>query len=452
MFCPKCGSKNPENAKFCRSCGTKLTVDEKQEVVKDETPSPASQPASVQKEVATSEVSKTNDVATSTAAQTEIDKLETPKEQPATEKTAPSKKPAGGGFKEWLAIGKNKRKVAILLCAVAVLFVGVNVYNFFASQVPTSTIEQDLKYKCKDGFISSDFVNESAYSFTDIHVTSNEKLPKPKGAYYDLSDLGNAVNYSIEKKLDVYHVKWNGKAKNDAFETDYSAEAYYVYKDSKFSNWGKIIVTWSSTKPLKGVEKFYLDEGKVSAEPGYCESTSAENFECDFDASNKTCTAKQKYIVDYWWGQDTVDLTQSFTFDESEGWKADGDTEIKNFETSYDALTKISFSACSDFWTGILWGINEDEAKYESVVTFDKDATGIPIMSYDFVFDATQAKMTYQKVYEFKGRAAGKFKHSLEETGFSFDLAGSSDNAKFQGYSWYDTGTTPNKHTMIVSL
>lgn len=24
MFCPKCGSKNPENGKFCRSCGTGL--------------------------------------------------------------------------------------------------------------------------------------------------------------------------------------------------------------------------------------------------------------------------------------------------------------------------------------------------------------------------------------------------------------------------------------------
>lgn len=26
MYCPKCGAKNPENAKFCEQCGTKLHV------------------------------------------------------------------------------------------------------------------------------------------------------------------------------------------------------------------------------------------------------------------------------------------------------------------------------------------------------------------------------------------------------------------------------------------
>ncbi len=39
MFCPKCGSENPDNAKFCGSCGNSMTV------VRDNVPPTVNNPA-----------------------------------------------------------------------------------------------------------------------------------------------------------------------------------------------------------------------------------------------------------------------------------------------------------------------------------------------------------------------------------------------------------------------
>ena len=411
MFCMNCGTENADGDKFCKSCGKPL-VEEKpsaqQKTAVQPAVKPAAQPAATQ---------------TSQAAQA----------------TAPS---TSGGFKQWLSVKKNKRIFIIVIIVLVAGFIGFNVFNFFTSRVSSGVIEQTMKDQRSSGFISSEFVNDSDYKFTDTRVNINEKIDRSAPAY---SALDSSIKNEIKSaNSDLYHVEWYGKATNDSFESEYTAEGYFVKEGLGFRNVGSVTKTWSTTKPIKGIDVFYLNNGKASAYAGYCISNTSENFECEFNEADQTCTAKQKYSVKYWWGSDSVDVTQKFTFDENKGWKTDGETKTDNLVTNYTELVDMSFGNSSIGYGSSYYSSSSSTSKTGSI-KFKNCSQESVTAEYSLAYHP--ASGSSDNTIDLNGEANGTLKHSLSQTGFEFELKG--NGVTLKGYSWYDQD---NLHTLTVSM
>lgn len=394
MFCMNCGAENADNDKFCKSCG-KLLVSEN----------------------FSAETNDTGEVASSVAT------------------------PAGAsGVKQWLSVRRNKFILAVVALIVIAGVVGVNVSNYLSNQVSAGVLEQAMKDDYKNGFVGPMFVNDSEYKFTDIRVNSKEKIEKSSSAY---SDLSSAVKQEVKSiEADLYHVEWYGKASNDSFESEYTAECYFVKEESGFQKIVDVNKTWSTTKPKKGIDYFYLNNGKVEHRPGWCISNSSENFECDFDESQKTCTAKQKYSVEYWWGGDTVDLTQKFVFDEDSGWKTDGDVKTENLITSYDKLEGMTFATNYILPTGSFL----TTATQTGSIKLKKCSEDSLIAEYTLAY---HPKGEQGNKIDLNGEATGTLKHELKYTGFDFEMKASDGSVTLKGTSG---GESNGKQSIRVTM
>lgn len=390
MFCMNCGAENADNDKFCKSCGKPLVS------------------------VNSSAVHPTSEGAVQVVS--------------------------SGGIKQWLSVKKNKWICAIVIVVIIAGIVGVNVSNYLSNQVSAGVLEQAMKDDYENGFVIQFFTNRSEYKFTDFRINVNDKIGKGTYAY---SNLDSSITKEIKSvDSDLYHVEWYGKASNDSFESEYTAECYFIKEESGFQKVVDVNKTWSTTKPKKGVDYFYLYDGKTSNEAGWGLSHTSENFECDFDESQRTCTAKQKYSVEYWWGGDTVDLTQKFYFDEDSGWKTDGDMKFENLVTTYDKLESMTFA--TDYMR--LTGVFHTSTTQTGSITFKKCSKDSLTSGYSFAYHPPS---NYGKNIDLNGEATGSLKHELKYSGFDFEMKSSDGSVTLKGTSGYDSN---DKHTIKVTM
>lgn len=392
MFCMNCGAENADNDKFCKSCGKPLVS------------------------------------ANSSAV------------QPTSEGAVQIE--SSGGMKQWLSVKKNKWICAIVIVVVIAGIVGVNVFNYLSNQVSASVLEQAMKDDYENGFVIQFFTNRSEYKYTDFRINVNDKIEKGTYAY---SNLDSSITKEIKSvDSDLYHVEWYGKASNDSFESEYTAECYFIKEESGFQKVVDVNKTWSTTKPKKGIDYFYLNDGKAAHKAGWCVSNSSENFECDFNESQKTCTAKQKYSVEYWWGGDTVDLAQKFIFDEESGWEADGDLKSENLVTSFDKLEGMTFATDYIKPTGIVWG--STTTTQTGSIEFKKCSKDSVTSGYTLAYHPPSGRGNN---IDLNGEATGSLKHELKYSGFDFEMKSSDGSVTLKGTSGYDSN---DKHSIEVTM
>lgn len=481
MFCTNCGTEIGEDDAFCLECGQKVEREGDEAFSKpDENDGAEAQadaavagaaagtgdaaaadvsdaPAVASADDAAEQPADAQDSAAATAPMPDApNAAPEPAAAPAdafAPASAPASEPApatasaaasatGGGFKAWLSVPKNKKIAIGVVAVVVVAIVGFNVFNYFGSQVSASALEQSMKESYDSGFISTAFTNGSEYKYSDTRLNKNEKIESSSPAY---SQLPSSVKSGIKSaNQDIYYVEWYGKATNDSFESEYTAQGYFTKEGFGFKHLVTSCATWHSTKPTKGVEVFYLDSGKVASKAGYCVSNSVDNFTCDFDAEKQTCSAKETYGVKYWWGEDSVDVSQKFKFDAEKGWVIDGEAKTENFTTKYTELEGMSFSASnlrSYFFSSS--GSLEETAS----MTFKTCSADSVVADYTMAHHPGGSGT--ENTIDLSGQASGTLKHSLSQTGFEFDLNGSSDGVRLKGYSWYDED---NLHTLTVSM
>ena len=402
MFCKYCGKELPDGSNFCKHCGKKLMDDAETQPAENVTQTPT--PAAAQ---------------------------------------AVSSTPISDTFKNAMQDGKKKKVIIGVIVAAVVVIVAIVGFNIYSSTVPASAVEAGLKQSdtFTKGFVSNDYTNESAYSFSDIKITKSEN---PSDSYTASSVA------SMYGGKDIKSIEFEGKMKNDSFESQFSGKGTVVKGSNGWQMIGTPTKTWSTTKPLKAVEKFDLGSSSSSSYSSSSSdtTTSSENFTAELNDNDGvyTCEASQDYKIEYWFGADTAAVKQNFKFNPEKGWEKQGDQEITNQKTEYSLAGK-TFECTS---TSILGNMTDTLS-----LTFkNSDKTENPTADYSIAHSTGSSTSEYNKAVNLSGSANGTIKHKFGENSFSIELNDAGQQVTFSGNSSYakEVAGVGKMNTMYLSV
>ena len=377
MFCKFCGKEIPDGAKFCKHCGKQLNSSDTQNQEADQ---PAPQP-------------KTDGGAAVNA-----------------DSAAAVTNNVKGAF-------LDKKKLGIIIgvaVVVVAIIAGVTIFNAINSQIPASAIEGSLKQseEFTKGFVSNNFTNSSDYSFSDIEITKAE----------DSTDSYLQSNYGQKYgSKEIKYVEFNGKMKNDSFESEFSGNGYYIKTSSGWVCFIGPTKTWSSTKPIKAVDSFDLgnSSGLKDASTVYA-NTTTDNFQAELKDNNGvySCEATQDVKLEYWFGTDTASVKQNFKFNPEKGWEKDGESQIESQKTEYN-LAGRSFEYTYSLTDTITMTFNETDSD---------DAA-----SADYKIDHSPSASggSYGKAVNLEGTATGTISHKFGQASFAVELNDSDNEVTF---------------------
>ena len=243
MKCPCCGYNLPDDANFCASCGTNVSV------------------ASSATAVTTTSTEGSRDAAQST---TEPHAAPNNAESGAPEASDPTNacgEPAhfgssiGNSFsvhqgsnaashvRQFLTTKKGKGIVAGAIAAVAAIIVAAVVGFNMANNVPEDTVRQALQNSSTvaDGIVANDYVTAQPYDLKSLKIDKQEDE--------STGEIGATITGSNKAR----HVYFSGSMENDFFKTDFTGEAYYVKQGDTWVSLLGPSITGNTTTPLQGV-------------------------------------------------------------------------------------------------------------------------------------------------------------------------------------------------------
>lgn len=402
MKCPCCGYNLPDDANFCASCGTNVSV------------------ASSATAATTTSTEGGGDVAQSTTAphaapnNAESGAPEAPDSTNACGEPAHFGSSIGNSFSvhqgsneashvgQFLTTKKGKGIVAGAIAAVAAIIVAAVVGFNMANNVPEDTVRQALQNSSTvaDGIVANDYVTAQPYDLKNLKI--------------------------------------------DKQEDESTGEAYYVKQGDTWVSLLGPSITDNTTTPLQGV-------GRIS-EASESDDYEISNFSSTLDSSNGAyaSTATQDVSYTFWFATDTATNTRTFVFD-GNCWKPTGDTAVSNMQT------KTNFADKKFEYTDTGSGLFKTGTT-NSTIEFTSDGENGQVAatySLDWKYSGDTSKGSSGQYYlpvNLSGNLTGAIEHEFGKDNFSIELNDAENQVTFTGGESYATISAGDGESNTMSL
>lgn len=421
MYCTECGAEIPEGARFCKKCGAELPehanpADNPPES-KEALETPADSEAAISKEGGDASATKDADSPSAEASGTAA--------AAAAGAAVNSVGAAASKAKEAVkSMSPKKRKIVIgaIAAAIVVIIAIVAWCVVSANNVPNDKVESAFKQSgiVKNGVVSSDFVNDSAYQVKSF------KVEKQEDAYKDATAAEINLTKALVGSDTLREVTFSATIANDNFETKLTGKCYFAKDNSTWNNAGVSSPSSSETKPLKGVdfmEKSNSNPNSSTSTGGGSESITDFNSALDESDGTYTSQASETKTVDYWFATDTATASRTFTFDQKKGWVASGDVSLDNESTEWK-LKGQKFKC-----TG-----SDSRRSNTATLEFVDCTENVVSANYTIVVDPKESANDQYSRYSSvnaSGTASGKITHKFGSADFSLKLTDSGQQVTF---------------------
>lgn len=434
MKCPCCGYNLPDDANFCASCGTNVSV------------------ASSATAATTTSTEGGGDAAQSTTephaapSNAESGAPEAPDSTNACGEPAHFGSSIGNSFSvhqgsnaashvgQFLTTKKGKGIVAGAIAAVAAIIVAAVVGFNMANNVPEDTVRQALQNSSTvaDGIVANDYVTAQPYDLKNLKIDKQEDE--------STGEIGAAITGS-NKARPVY---FSGSMENDFFKTDFTGEAYYVKQGDTWVSLLGPSITGNTTTPLQGV-------GRIS-EASESDDYEISNFSSTLDSSNGayTSTATQDVSYTFWFATDTATNTRTFVFD-GDRWKPTGDTAVSNMQT------KTNFAGKKFEYADTGSGMFKSGTTNSTIDFTSDDENGQVAATYslDWKYSGNTSKGSSGQYYlpvNLSGNLTGAIEHEFGKDNFSIELNDAENQVTFTGGEPYATISAGDGESNTMSL
>lgn len=409
--CPQCGATLKDDALFCAECGAKLEgAGETSKATRTtETPEATEAPETLEASEAP-EAAEAPESAAAPADQSNFFEAAKAKAKATASEVASE---ATQGAKD-IKSGKrpNKKALGIAGAAVAVVavIVAIAIFVMSAGNVPDDVVRQSFQGSslAQSGAVSSQYTDNSPYEIKEF------KVDKQEDYQFSSADERQLVkNWYGTDQMRV--VTSSGKIANESFETTFTVESCFTKQNDQWLEVGSPDVVSKTTVPLKGVSS--MDQLGNNANVSY------SDFSSTFDESNGsfTSTATQKVTYTYWFAADTATDTQTFVFDVSSGWKAQGDATASDQQTNW-TLNGKTFEVSANDQQGSSWSYTKSRS---GQIVFGETAGGTQNATYTYAWTPTDGASNQHNTYSavsLEGTASGELVHEFGNGSFTLEL------------------------------
>lgn len=403
-----------DDALFCAECGAKLEGAGETSKVAEATEAPEATEASETPEAteapATATASESEETPASSVTQGNLFETAKAKAKATASEVASE---AAHGAKD-IKSGKrpNKKALGIAGAAIAVVavIVAVAIFVMSAGNVPDDVVRQSVQgsHLVQSGAVSSQYTDSTPYELKEF------KVDKQEDYQFSSADERQLVkNWYGTDQMRV--VTSSGKIANESFETTFTVESCFTKQNDQWLEIGSPEVVSKTTVPLKGVSS--MDQLSNNANVSY------SDFSSTFDESNGSyaSTATQKVTYTYWFAADTATDTQTFVFDASSGWKAQGDATASDQQTNW-TLNGKTFEVSANDQQGSSWSYTKSRS---GQIVFGETADGMQSATYTYAWTPTDGASNQYNTYSavsLEGTASGELVHEFGNGSFTLEL------------------------------